>query len=758
MEKYDFSGWATRNDLVCSDGRTIRKDAFKHCDGKTVPLVWNHNHSDPDNVLGHALLENRNEGVYAYCSFNNTENAKNIKEAVRHGDVRSLSIFANQLKQAGSDVIHGAIREVSLVLAGANPGAFIDSVMAHGDGVETGIILGYDENIMLYHSEDAADTSDKKEESAKSEEKEETIADVFDTLSEKQKTVVYAMIGQAIEDADNEEDSKDDSEGGNDTMKHNVFEPEVNEDTNVLSHSDQASIIALAKSSSVGTLKDAIGIYLENNKDTLAHGIESIETLFPEYKDVRPGAPELLTTDQGWIGKVLAKVHKSPISRIRTRQADIRNIEALRAQGYKKGSEKKYVGNFSLIHRTTDPQTVYVKSKIDRDDIIDIQDFDVVQYLYGIDRMNLNEELATAIVLGDGREDGDEGKIAQDKIRPIWLDDELYTIHADVDIAGMKTSLQGTNTGANFGDNYVYAEAVIQSLLYAREKYKGSGTPDFYCTPHLLNVMLLARDLNGRRIYDNVNELRAALNVGEIITAEQFEGKVRTTKDQKKKKLLPIVAFGEIITDVLSSIIVRNTEFYDAARDMVAGFANGISANTFLAEAKAAEMAAAAARAARRELDEHSPSKVGYEIGDFFGVAFVGAIGDYADKSYRAGAEMGSKARIGLTEAVSKISDYINSDIDAQPTIRPVLDLSNVQSGTRQINAMFSRTQAMSINANMSRAHTSGNQNGGFQDGSAATYNYFTQNNYSPKALSRVEIYRQTKNQFSAMKGTVSKR
>jgi len=324
-------------------------------------------------------------------------------------------------------------------------------------------------------------------------------------------------------------------------MKHNVFEPEVNEDTNVLSHSDQASIIALAKSSSVGTLKDAIGIYLENNKDTLAHGIESIETLFPEYKDVRPGAPELLTTDQGWIGKVLAKVHKSPISRIRTRQADIRNIEALRAQGYKKGSEKKYVGNFSLIHRTTDPQTVYVKSKIDRDDIIDIQDFDVVQYLYGIDRMNLNEELATAIVLGDGREDGDEGKIAQDKIRPIWLDDELYTIHADVDIAGMKTSLQGTNTGANFGDNYVYAEAVIQSLLYAREKYKGSGTPDFYCTPHLLNVMLLARDLNGRRIYDNVNELRAALNVGEIITAEQFEGKVRTTKEQKKKKLLGLM-------------------------------------------------------------------------------------------------------------------------------------------------------------------------------------------------------------------------
>ena len=283
-------------------------------------------------------------------------------------------------------------------------------------------------------------------------------------------------------------------------------------------------------------------LFAEQNPDSvLAHGIENISQLFPDYKDVRPGAPEMLTTDQGWIQKVLQKVHKSPISRIRTRQADLRNIEELRAKGYTKGTLKGEVGNFKLIHRTTDPQTIYVKSKIDRDDIIDIQDFDVVQYLYNIDRMNLNEELATAIMIGDGRDVGADGKIAEDKIRPIWQDDELYTIHADVDIAGMRASLQGTNTAANFGENYIYAEAVIQSLLYAREKYKGSGTPDFYCTPHLVNVMLLARDMNGRRIYDKVSDLAAALNVGEIITVEQFEGKTRTATGGKTKKLLGLM-------------------------------------------------------------------------------------------------------------------------------------------------------------------------------------------------------------------------
>ena len=321
-------------------------------------------------------------------------------------------------------------------------------------------------------------------------------------------------------------------------MKHNVFDNDRQDEANVLSYTDQTAIINMAKTSTIGSLQHAMDLFAEQNPDSvLAHGIENISQLFPDYKDVRPGAPEMLTTDQGWIQKVLQKVHKSPISRIRTRQADLRNIEELRAQGYKKGTLKGEVGNFKLIHRTTDPQTIYVKSKIDRDDIIDIQDFDVVQYLYTIDRMNLNEELATAIMIGDGREVGAEGKIAEDKIRPIWQDDELYTIHADVDIAGMRASLQGTNTAANFGENYIYAEAVIQSLLYAREKYKGSGTPDFYCTPHLVNVMLLARDMNGRRIYDKVSDLAAALNVGEIITVEQFEGKTRTDGGKTKKLL-----------------------------------------------------------------------------------------------------------------------------------------------------------------------------------------------------------------------------
>lgn len=567
MENYDFSGWATRNNLKCSDGRVIMKDAFKSDDGLIVPLVWNHQHNENFNVLGHALLENREDGVYTYGKFNDTEAGKNAKLLVEHGDIVSLSIYANKLQQDGPNVKHGKIREVSLVLAGANPGAFIDSVMSHGEDSDEEAIIYTGEKLDLAHADhddepseeeknlehaeratgkEAPKEGEKMDTEKKTEKSEKTVKDVFDSMTEEQKTVVYAMVGEAlaqgdIEDEDDETMNHNDEEEENNTMKHNVFDKEDARQEGVLTHADQEAIISMAKSNSCGSLKTAMSIYAENNKDTLAHGINGIETLFPDYKDVRPGAPELLTTDQGWIGKVLAKVHKSPISRIRTRQADIRNIEALRAKGYKKGNEKGYVGNFSLVRRTTDPQTIYVKSKLDRDDIVDIVDFDVVQYMYGIDRMNLNEELATAIMIGDGREDGDDGKIYPDKIRPIWLDDELFTIHADVDIDAMKTSLNGTNTGANFGENYVYAESVIQTLLYAREKYKGSGIPDFYCTPHLLNVMLLARDLNGRRIYNNVTELTAALNVASIITAEQFEGKVRTTSDSKKKKLLGLM-------------------------------------------------------------------------------------------------------------------------------------------------------------------------------------------------------------------------
>lgn len=541
-ERYDFTGWATRNDLKCSDGRTIRRDAFKANDHVKVPLVWNHQHNDPNNVLGHAWLENRPEGVYTYGCFNDTENGEVGRALVKHGDIAALSIFANQLKQNGSDVIHGCICEVSLVHKGANPGAFIDNMLSHGENSdeEAVIYTGLPLSISLTHSseEKQDDELDKNSTS----ENEESVEDVINSMTDKQQTVMYALIANAMGESNNKNDDTIEDNKEDETMKHNVFDNDQQKANEILSHADMEAIIATAKTPAIGSFRSAMEIYAENNPNSvIAHGIDNIDSLFPEYKDVRPGAPEMLTTDQGWVDKVLKKVHKSPIARIRTRQADLRNIEALRAKGYKKGGKKTEVGNFALLHRTTDPQTVYVKSKLDRDDIVDIQDFDVVQYLYTVDRMNLNEELATAIMVGDGREVGADGKIAEDKIRPIWLDDELYTIHSDVDIAGMKTTLQGTNTSANFGENYVYAEAVIQSLLYAREKYKGSGTPDFYCTPHLVNVMLLARDLNGRRIYDKVSDLAAALNVGEIITAEQFEGKTRTTSDKKTKKLLGIM-------------------------------------------------------------------------------------------------------------------------------------------------------------------------------------------------------------------------
>lgn len=557
--KYDFGGWATRNDLQCADGRVIKKDAFKGQNGQTVPLVWMHNHADPANVLGLAHLENRDEGVYAFCEFNDTESGKTARELVKHGDVQSLSIFADQLKQAGHDVVHGIIREVSLVLAGANPGAFIDDVVMHGDG-ETGIVIGYNEMIMgqLEHSADEPDKkkeeekiepNDKSDNGEKKDDKVETIEDIFKSMNEKQQTAVFAMMAEFV-DKENPKKEDDESKGGDDNMKHNVFDTDKRDDKSFLSHADQEEILKLAKTSQVGTFQSALEIYANENAlqhDALASGFAqtgdgNVTLLFPEYKDVRPGAPELITNDQGWITTVMNKVHKSPISRIRTRQADIRNIDTLRAKGYKKGKEKAQAGNFKLVRRTTDPQTVYIKDALNRDDIVDITDFDYVSYLYNIDRMMLNEELATAIMLGDGRDDGDEGKISPDHIRPIWLDDDLYTIHVDLDVAAAKKELQGTNTAANFGENYIIAEAMINTALYARENYKGTGTPDLFITPHMLNQMLLARDINGRRIYSSKAELATALNVGSINTAEQFEGKTRTTSDNKKKKLVAIIA------------------------------------------------------------------------------------------------------------------------------------------------------------------------------------------------------------------------
>ena len=546
MEKYDFSGWATRNDLLCADGRTIRKDAFKNNDGEIVPLIWGHDHTDPSRVLGHALLENRDDGVYAYCTFNDSESGKAAKKLVQHGDVRSLSICANQLKQIGNDVVHGVIRELSLVLAGANPGAFIDSVIAHSDDENDRTIIGFDENIMIYHADEKENKENKEDMEEKKTEK--TVEDVFNSLTEEQKTVVYALVGAALEEGETDNEDED-SEGGNKDMKHNVFDNDPNEKSGILSHSDQESIIAMAKSSTIGSFQAALNIYAEDNKlqhDAVSGGFIStgagnVTELFPEYQDVRPGAPELVTNDQGWISNVMRKVHKSPISRIRTSQVDIRGIDTLRAKGYQKGKEKKQAGNFKLVRRTTDPQTIYVKNALHRDDIIDITDFDYVQYLYNIDRLMLNEELAMAMMLGDGREEGDDAKIDPVHIRPIWTDDDLYTIHADLDIAAAKKELQGSGTGTSFGDNYIYAEAMINAVLYARENYKGTGTPDMYITPHMLNVMLLARDMNGRRIYASKSELAAALNVGDIYTAEQFENKTRQTDDSKTKKLLALI-------------------------------------------------------------------------------------------------------------------------------------------------------------------------------------------------------------------------
>ena len=538
MDKFDFSGWATKANLKCSDGRTIMKDAFKNNDGQTVPLVWNHQHNDPNEVLGHALLENRDEGVYAYCSFNDTESAQTAKLLVQHGDINALSIYANQLKQNMNNVIHGNIREVSLVLAGANPGAFIESIISHGEESDEEGIIYTGEKLSLSHADKEEKKEDKKMPENTKPENEETVADVFNTLTEKQKTVVYAMIGQALEEGESEEDKEDEPD-----MKHNVFENDEIQKDGVLTHSDQSAIIDLAKSNGGGSLKHAIETYINNNK-SLQHGFvdgenhDAIEQLFPDYKDVKTGAPELVERDQSWVAAVMRGVHKSPISRIRTRFADARSAE-LRAKGYKtKGTEKTVSGNIKLVNRTTDPQTVYRKDTMHRDDVIDITDFDVVEYQYTVMRHNLEEELATAIMIGDGREEGDADKISEEHIRSIWHDDDLYTIHADVDIAAARAELQGTGTSANFGENYIYAEAIISASLYAREKYKGNGNLDFYCTPHLLNVMLLARDLNGRRIYDSKADLAAALNVKNIYTVEQFEGKTRTTKDSKTKKLL----------------------------------------------------------------------------------------------------------------------------------------------------------------------------------------------------------------------------
>ena len=570
---YDFSGWATRANMRCSDGRTIMKDAFIDNDGTNVPLVWNHQHNEPFNVLGHALLKNLDEGVYAYCKFNDSESGKMGKEMVRNGDVNQLSIYANQLKQHGGNVIHGAIREVSLVLAGANPGAYIDSIMCHGEGSDEEGIIYTGEDIELAHSEDenseeetmlahASNNADENGEGIKKEDettmtepnekkkeeskKEKTVKDVFDTFTEEQKTVVYALIGQALEDAGVSDDDTEDekqtenikhSEGGNDTMYTNVFDRNSEQQVNVLTHADQEEILKMAKAPGM-TLKSAIEAFANDHKDTLAHGFESSEVgrLFPDYKDVYPGAPELLERDHDWVNQVLTKAHKSPVSRVRTKQIDARAAE-IRAKGYsKRDKEKTISANMKVLMRTTDPQTIYFRDALHRDDVVDITDFDVVAYQRNVMKRNLEEEVARAALIGDGRQDTDQDKISEDHIRPVWKDADLYTIKASVDVDGMKTKLQGTNTGANFGDEYIKTEAIIAASLNAREKYKAKGVPDFYCTPHLLNTMLLARDLNGRRIYESADDLAKVLRVNNIYTVEQMEGLSREADPAKSEE------------------------------------------------------------------------------------------------------------------------------------------------------------------------------------------------------------------------------
>ena len=526
MEKFDFSGWATRNDLKCSDGRTIRRDAFKDCDGKTVPLVWNHNHNDPNNILGHALLKNRSEGVYAYGKFNDSESGKVAKLLVDHGDISSLSIMANQLKQNGGDVLHGVIREVSLVLAGANPGAFIDTVVAHSDDSDETAIIFTGEFLEFEHGEDLEEEDTKvaegeikeekveeeithADEDSKTDDSAETVADVFNTLTDKQRQVVYALIGEALTSADGEDDTTDETTTEEESeVKHNVFDKdtEIREDENVLSHEAQMEIIGDAKR--YGSMKES----------ALAHGIDDVEWLFPDYKELN-NPPTFIQRDMAWVSKVMNAARHSPFSRIKTTFADITEDEA-RARGYIKGKMKKEEF-FSLLKRTTDPQTIYKKQKMDHDDVIDITSFDVISWLKSEMRMMLNEEIARAILVGDGRLASDDDKIQENHIRPIWKDEDLYTIKARVTPTGTGSA------GAVTEDDK--AKAFIRAAIKARKDYKGSGSPVLFTTEDMLTDMLLLTDEMGRDLYTSESQLATKLRVREIITVPVMENLSRTS-------------------------------------------------------------------------------------------------------------------------------------------------------------------------------------------------------------------------------------
>ena len=517
MEKYDFSGWCTRTNLKCSDGRTILKDAFKGNDGQTVPLVWNHQHNDPFNVLGHALLKNCEDGVYSYCKFNDTESGQAAKQLVEHGDVTALSIYANQLKQQGGNVLHGAIREVSLVLAGANPGAYIDSIISHGEESDEEAIIYTGEDITLSHSEDEnseedeslkhadedkGETNKMEEETKKPEnqEGEETVEDVWNTLSEKQKTVVYAIIGQALEGDEGEDQN---NQQGEDQMKQNVFDKD--DQNNSLSHDAMNTIIGDAKR--YGSMKESFLAHAQE------YGIENVDYLFSDGKADSP-VPGFIKRDTDWVAKVMTGVSHSPFSRIKSIFADITEEDA-RAKGYIKGNLKKDEV-FSLLKRTTTPTTVYKKQKMDRDDVVDITDFDVVAFLKSEMRLMLDEEIARAILVGDGRLASSDDKINEQNIRPIWKDEDLFTIKQVVNVANNATDSDK-------------AKAFIRAAVKARKNYKGSGEPTLYTTEDVLTDCLLLEDNQGRVIYDSVEKLRNTLRVKEIVTVPVMEGLSRTS-------------------------------------------------------------------------------------------------------------------------------------------------------------------------------------------------------------------------------------
>ena len=524
--KYDFSGWATKNNIKCSDGRTILRDAFKHNDGQTVPLVWNHQHNESANVLGHAVLENREEGVYAYCTFNDTEAGKNAKLLVEHGDVTALSIYANQLKQNGSNVMHGTIREVSLVLAGANPGAFIDSIIRHGEFCEDEAVIYTGENLSLEHADQKpSDKEDKAGEDDKGDgkvegNKQKTIKDVVDSMSEEQKNVLYALVGQALEGKEMAqsaiEENNNIEDGGEQEMKHNVFEGKETDNKNVLSHDAMETIFKDAKR--YGSLKESFLAHADQ------YGIKDIEWLFPDAKNVNM-PPDFIKRDDSYVQKVMRGVHHVPFSRIKSMHADITADQA-RAKGYIKGKLKKEEV-FTLLKRTTSPTTIYKKQKLDRDDVVDITDFDVVAWLKMEMRMMLDEEIARAILVGDGRLSSDDDKINEMCIRPIATDADLYCVKAPVTVASAATEEE-------------IAKAFIRTVIKSRKEYKGSGSPTLFTTEDILTNCLLLEDKNGRIIYDTVEKLATALRVKEIVTVEVMEG-AKTKIESQDKPLMALM-------------------------------------------------------------------------------------------------------------------------------------------------------------------------------------------------------------------------